>query len=54
MGLPQHYTIVIHPGADHGFDAAGCETASNGADADTIACRDALVDTLALLQPLRN
>lgn len=54
MGVPDHYAIVVHAGADHGFDAAGCETAPDGAAPDTIACRDSLIDTLALLEPLRN
>jgi dienelactone hydrolase len=50
--LPDHYDITVYEGADHGFDAAGCELPEAGSDPDTVACRDALAVTLELLEPL--
>lgn len=53
MALPDHYTTVTYPGADHGFDDADCESADAPAGPDTEACRAARLLTLELLDTLR-
>ena len=52
QSVPDHYAITIYVGADHGFDAAGCESPTAPTDPDTVACAAALDVTLGLLAPL--
>jgi len=51
--VPDHFGVVVHPGADHGFDdGARCD--DSGSDADVLACdraRDATLARLATLHP---
>ncbi len=50
--VPDQYDVTIYNSADHGFDAANCESSTPGADPDLDACRQALPVAIGLLTPL--